>query len=246
MENLQEIKDRFAPTGHLRVSINLGNPILAKAEVGNQPPSGVSVDLAKEFAKRLGLEIEWVVFNSAGESVEAVTSEDADIGFFAIDPLRGVGVNFSAAYVHITGSYLVPEESELQTIEEVDQSGNRIVVGKGSAYDLYLTRNLKNASIVRAPTSPKVVEFFVQNQCEVAAGVTQQLESDLQRFPNHRLLSGNFMLIQQAMGVPVSRGDLAAQYLANFVEEVKRTGFVAEALIRNGIKGASVAPQVGE
>ena len=234
----------FAPTGILRASINLGNPILANKHAGASEPHGVSIDLAKEFAKRLGVDIELVVFDAAGKSVEAVKAEQADIGFFAIDPLRGEGISFTAPYVLIEGSYLVPKSSSLMSNDEVDQAGIRVTVGKGSAYDLFLTRELKQAEIVRAPTSPTVVDVFVEQMLEVAAGVKQQLESDLTRFPDHRLLPGRFMVIQQAMGTPKSRGNEAATYLAQFVEDMKASGFVAQALSRHGIQGASVAPVV--
>ena len=236
------IQQAFAPTGHLRASINLGNPILANRDPSTGEPFGVSIDLARAFAQRLGVDIELVVFDAAGKSVEAVRGEQADIGFFAIDPLRGEGISFTAPYVLIEGSYLVPQGSPIQSNEEVDRPGVRVTVGKGSAYDLFLTRELRQAEIVRAPTSPTVVDVFVAQQLEVAAGVKQQLEADLPRFPGHRLLPGRFMVIQQAMGTPKSRGPEAAAYLTQFVEAMKASGFVTEALQRHGIQGASVAP----
>lgn len=246
MQTTEKMKQLFAPNGQLTVSINLGNPILAKAGQNGGPPSGVSVDLARAFARELGVGIELIEFASAGESVAAVTAEQADIGFFAIDPVRGQGIRFSAAYVLITGSYLVAEHSPIQAMSEVDHMANRVVVGKGSAYDLFLTRELNEAGILRAPTSPTVVDVFVEQGCEVAAGVTQQLEADLLRYPGLRILPGHFMVIQQAMGVAVGRGEAAAAYLAQFVERMKRSGFVAEALQRHGIQGAAVAPLTGE
>lgn len=237
-----EIIKSFTPTGKLRASINLGNPILANKDQSTGQPFGVSVDLANEFAKLLGVDIELVVFDAAGKSVEAVKNEEADIGFFAIDPLRGEGISFTAPYVLIEGSYLVRNESPIRTNEEVDNSDHIVTVGKGSAYDLFLTRELKNAKILRAPTSPTVVDVFIEQNLDVAAGVKQQLESDTLRFPGLRLLPGRFMVIQQAMGTPKSRGDAAAKLLANFVEEMKGSGFVAKSLIKHGIQGASVAP----
>ncbi|HTK01751.1 MAG TPA: ABC transporter substrate-binding protein [Bordetella sp.] len=233
---------QFIPTGRLRASINVGNPILARRDAGPGGAAGVSIDLAREFAKRLGVELELVVFDSAGKSVDAVTAEQADFGFFAIDPVRGAGINFTDAYVLIEGAYLVREESPLRDRAEVDRAGHRVTVGKGSAYDLYLTRELKHAEIVRAPTSPAVVDFFVAEKTEVAAGVKQQLEADMQRVPGMRLLPGSFMVIRQAMGLPKGRGDAAANVLRAFVEEMKANGFVAEALKRHNIEGAAVAP----
>lgn len=245
MNTTPHIVQAFAPTGTLRASINLGNPILANRDAASGQPFGVSIDLANGLAQALGVPIEMVVFDAAGKSVEAVEQERADIGFFAIDPKRGEHIAFTAPYVLIEGSYMVPEASPLQANDEVDRAGTRVVVGKGSAYDLFLTRELKAADIVRAPTSPAVVDVFVEQQAEVAAGVRQQLESDLARFPGHRLLPGRFMVIQQAMGVGKARGADAAAYLAAYVERQKASGFVADALQRHGIQGASVAPAAG-
>jgi polar amino acid transport system substrate-binding protein len=231
----------FTPTGKLRASINLGNPILAyTGEDGSA--RGVSVDLAGEFARILGVELELVVVDAAGKSVDVVASEQADIGFFAIDPVRGASIAFTAAYVLIEGCYLVKEDSPIRANDEVDQAVNRVVVGKGSAYDLFLTRTLQHAQIVRSPTSPAVVDTFLEHGAEVAAGVKQQLEADALRLGGLRLLDGRFMVIQQAMGTPKTRGDEAAAFLARFVEHMKASGFVADALARHGIQGASVAP----
>lgn len=231
----------FTPTGTLRASINLGNPILAGKDASGAP-SGVSVDLARAFAEKLGVELELVVFDSAGKSVEAVSEERADFGFFAIDPLRGETIAFTAPYVLIEGYYMVRDASPIRRNEDVDRPLHRVAVGKGSAYDLYLTRELKHAQIVRAPTSPTVVKTFLENDLEVAAGVRQQLESDALQQPGLRLLDDRFMVIRQAMGVPISRGTAVANALHTFVEEMKASGFVAEALARHGIAGASVAP----
>jgi polar amino acid transport system substrate-binding protein len=231
----------FTPTGKLRAAINLGNPILAGTG-DDGAARGVSVDLAREFARVLGVELALVVVDAAGKSVDVVASEQADIGFFAIDPVRGASIAFTAAYVLIEGCYLVKNDSPIRANEEVDQAAHRVVVGKGSAYDLYLTRTLQHAQIVRSPTSPTVVDTFLEHGAEVAAGVKQQLQADARRLGGLRLLDGRFMVIQQAMGTPKSRGDDAAVFLARFVEDMKTSGFVAAALERHRIEGASVAP----
>ena len=236
------LRQAFAPTGTLRASINLGNPILAKKNAETGEPFGVSIDLARALAQQLDVDIEMVVFDTANQSVLAVREERADIGFFAIDPLRGEGLRFTAPYVLIEGSYLVPEASPIQRNEEVDRPGTRVVVGQGSAYDLFLSRELKQATIVRAPSSQTVVPQYVQQGLDVAAGVRQQLQADQAQHPGHRLLPGRFMVIQQAMGLPQSRGETAFDHLAQFVEAMKASGFVAEAMRRHGIQGASVAP----
>lgn len=235
------LRSAFTPSGKLRASINLGNPILAGRDSSGRP-CGVSVDLATELARALQAELELVVFDTAGKSVEAVAGEQADFGFFAIDPLRGQQIAFSAPYVLIEGYYMVRDDSPLQTNEQVDRAGHRVVVGQGSAYDLYLSRALKQATILRAPSSPAVLQHFLQEGAEVAAGVKQQLEKDAAPLGGLRLLNERFMVIRQAMGLPKSRGEEAAAFLAAFVEQMKASGFVADALARHGIQGASVAP----
>jgi polar amino acid transport system substrate-binding protein len=231
----------FAPTGRLRASINLGNPVLAYRSTAGTP-GGVSVDLARELARVLGAELELITFDAAGKSVEAVSNDQADFGFFAIDPVRGAQIAFTAPYVLIEGFYMVRDASPIRTNAGVDAAANRVVVGKGSAYDLYLTRQLQHAQIVRAPTSGAVVAQFLASGAEVAAGVKQQLEADGEKAGGVRLLDQRFMVIEQAMGVPKTRGPAAAAFLARFVEDMKASGFVAAALERHGIEGALVAP----
>lgn len=236
-----ELIQTLAPTGTLRASINLGNPILAKRDAAGQL-FGISVDLARAFGQRIGRDVALAAFDTAAESVAAVTNEEADIGFFAIDPVRGAGIDFTSAYVLIEGAYMVRQASPLQDNAQVDRAGHRVVVGKGSAYDLYLTREIKQAELVRASNSQAVVQTFLAQQADVAAGVRQQLEADMKNTPGLRLLPGRFMVIQQAMGLPKGRGPAAAAVLRAFVEEMKAGGFVAEAMRRHGIEGASVAP----
>ena len=233
-------RSELAGSGTLRAAINYGNPILASRGPDGQP-RGVSVDLAREVARRLGVPIELVTFPSAGQTVEAIKARQVDLAFVAIDPVRGADVDSTPPYVIIEGAYLVREGSPLQRNDEVDRPGTRVVVGRGSAYDLYLTRALKAATLVRAPTSPEVTDLFLAQRLDVAAGVKQQLEADARRVDGVRLLPGRFMVIEQAMGVP--RGRAAAQrWLGGFVEEMKASGFVADALRRHGIEGAAVAP----
>ena len=242
MKPSSEIVQACAPTGTLRASINLGNPILANRDPATGEPVGISIDLARAYGARLGVPVELVVFDAAGKSVEAVAADRADIGFFAIDPVRGADIAFTAPYVLIEGCYLVRDSSPLSGNEAVDRPGVRVTVGKGSAYDLFLTRELKQAEIVRAATSLAVVDTFIAQALDVAAGVKQQLQADQRRHPGLRLLPGRFMVIQQAMGTPRHRGEPAAAALRAFVEEMKATGWVAAAIERHGVQGASVAP----
>jgi polar amino acid transport system substrate-binding protein len=241
--DLGAVRADLAPSGTLRAAINFGNPILAtRGDDGT--PRGVSVDLAREAARRLGLPIALVTFNSAGNVVEAVKGREVDLAFVAIDPVRGADTEYTAPYVIIEGAYLVRSGSALQRNEEVDRPGTRVVVGRGSAYDLYLTREIKAATLVRAPTSPAVTDMLLAQNLDVAAGVKQQLQADAQRVGGVRLLPGRFMVIEQAMGVPKGR-TVAQAWLSGFIEEMKATGFVADALRRHAIQGAAVAPRRG-
>jgi len=232
----------LAPTGRLRACINLGNPILANRDPATGEAFGVSVDLARALGERLGVSVDLTVVESAGRSVEAVRAGQLDIGFFAVDPLRSEGIRFTAPYVLIEGAYLVRNSSTLTDNAQVDRVGTRVMVGQASVYDLYLSRTLKAAQILRAPTSPTVVDHFLAHGADVAAGVKQQLEADAARLGGLRLLPGRFMVIEQAMGLPANRGDAAQQALQEFVESAKASGFVASALQRHGIRGAVVAP----
>lgn len=232
----------LAPSGTLRAAINFGNPILAARDAATGEARGVSVDLARELGRRLEVPVELVLYTAAGKVVEGIKTGAWDIGFFAIDPVRAADVDFTPAYVVIEGAYLVPGSSAIARNEDVDREGVRVVVGRGSAYDLYLTRELKKAKIVRAPTSPAVTDMMLADRIEVAAGVRQQLEADARRLPGLRLLDGRFMVINQAMGLPKGRSAGTA-YLSEFVQQMKASGFVANALKRHGIEGAAVAPQ---
>ena len=234
------VVSELAPTGRLRAAINFGNPILAVRNRAGAP-AGLSVDLSRELGQRLGVPVDLVTFNAAGKVVEAVKDAQVDIAFVAIDPVRGADMLQTPPYVIIEGAYLVKNDSPIRRNEDVDRPGNRIVVGNGSAYDLYLTRELKAATLVKAPSSPAVTDVFLAQGMEVAAGVKQQLQADAQRVSGVRLLAGRFMVIQQAMGLPKGR-EAGARYVSAFVEEMKATGFVAAALARHNIEGALVAP----
>ena len=228
----------LAPTGALRAAINVGNAVLAAR--GTPEPTGVSVDLAKELARRLGVPLHLIVFDAAGKVVEAGKTGDWDIAFVALDPKRAAEIAQSPPYVQIEGAYLVRNDSPLKSNDEVDRKGHRVVVGRNSAYDLYLSRELKQAQIVRTDTSAAVVEDMLKNSYEVAAGVKQQLENDARRLPGVRLLPGRFMVINQAMASQRNK-EAGARYVREFIEEMKASGFVAKALERHK-QTAVVAP----
>lgn len=234
----------LAPTGVLRASLNLGNPVLAGRGADGQP-EGVSVDLARALAQSLQLPVQLLPLETAAQSVQAVTDGAADVGFFAIDPRRGEHIAFTAAYLLIEGSFAVREDSPLRSNDEVDRPGHTVTVGQGSAYDLHLSRELRHARIERAPSSPEVIAHFLAHGHDVAAGVRPQLEDIARATGGVRLLPGHFMLIRQAMGLPRSRGAEAAQFLTRFVESAKTSGLIAASMRRHGITAASVAPALG-
>jgi len=232
---------QLTPTDKLRVAINYGNAVLAKRDATTGELSGVSVDLSRELAKRLGVGLQLIPFNAANKSVEAIKNKQADIAFFAIDPLRGADTDYTAAYVVIEGTYVVPQASAIKVNADVDKPGTRIAVASKSAYDLFLSREIKHATLVRTVTSGGVVDMFMEQKLEVAAGVKQQLEQDMKRVPGLRMLDGHFMEINQAMGTSKGR-DEGIKYMRAFIEEMKASGFVAKALERHGIDGVAVAP----
>ncbi|MDQ6916692.1 MAG: ABC transporter substrate-binding protein [Pseudomonadota bacterium] len=231
----------LAPTGKLRAAINFGNPVLAFKDKATGEAQGVSIDLARELGRRLGVPVELVAYDAAGKVTEALKSGAWDVAFLAIDPARAVEISFSPPYVIIEGAYLVPRDSLIRSNADVDRPGVRVAVGTGSAYDLYLTRELKHATLVRTPVSGEVADMFVAQKLEVRAGVRQQLEEDARRIPGMRLLEGRFMVINQAMAARRGR-DAGAMYLRDFVEKMKASGFVADSLARHHVAGAAIAP----
>ena len=230
----------LAPTGKLRAAINFGNPVLAGKDAATGEPCGISVDLAHELARRLGVAIELVPYDAAGKVVEGLKSQAWDVCFLAIDPLRAADISFTAPYAVIEGVYLVAEASPIRSNAEVDHPGARVGVIVGSAYDLFLTRELKQATIVRAASSDAVMELWVAGELDSVAGVKPQLEADARRISGLRMLPGRFMAINQAMGTPRGR-EAGASYLRDFVNEMKTSGFVARAFASNNITGASMA-----
>jgi polar amino acid transport system substrate-binding protein len=238
------VKD-LAPTGKLRAAINLGNMVLAQKDPGTGEPRGITVDLARELARRLGLPLELVTFDAAGKVFEALKTGAWDIAFLAIEPVRAAEIAFTAPYVLIEGVYLVPTNSPLRALADVDRDGVRIAVNTGSAYDLYLTRTLKQAKLVRGENG---IDLFMRDKLEAAAGVKQPLVEFAKTNSSVRVMDGRFMEIRQAMGTPKLRyqgRDAAPRYLEAFVEEMKATGFVAKALERSNQPDAVVAPPAG-
>lgn len=237
---LDVIKE-IAPTGTLRVAINFGNPVLAQPDPLTGKPLGVSVDLAREVASRLGVLLELIPYDSAGKVFSAVETAAWDMAFMAIDPVRAEKLAFTAPYVIIEGTYLVRTDSPLQLAADLDKDGIRIAVGKGAAYDLYLSRALNHATLLRAATSAAAIDLFVEQSLDAAAGVRQPLQAYAARHSGFRVLEDSFTAIRQAVTVP--KGNAAAHaWLTAFIDEMKTSGFVAAGLQRSGQTGASVAP----
>jgi polar amino acid transport system substrate-binding protein len=238
------VKD-LAPTGRLHAAINASNVVLVQKDAAGQV-QGITVDLARELGRRLGMPVDLDVYPTAGTVTEAAKTRAWDIGFIAIEPVRAALIGFTAPYVIIEGTYMVHKDSPLKVIGDVDRPGVRIAVGLKSAYDLYLTRTIKNATIVRASAGggKAMIDMFLNDKLEVAAGVKQPLVAYAVDHPDMRVMDGHFQEIQQAMGVPKKAGEdrsAGAAYLRAFVEDVKASGFVAEALKRSN-QTATVAP----
>jgi polar amino acid transport system substrate-binding protein len=226
----------LAPRGFLRASINLGNPVLAQGTPGE--PAGVTVDIARELAARLGVPVEFVCFDAARKSFEALLSGTADICFLAIEPARAAEVAFSAPYVLIEGVYVVPDGSPLVTAEDADQDGIRIGVKEGSAYDLYLSRTLRHATVVRGGEGTDV---FIDGNLDAGAGIREPATEFVASRPGYRLLDGRFMEIRQAVGTAKAKHPETVRFIGETVEDLKRSGFIAESLRRSG-QTAPVAP----
>ena len=237
-----DVARELAPSGTLRAAINYGNPVLAQRDAATGELRGVSVDLARELARRVGVPLELRPYEAAGKVTADATSGGWDIAFVARDPERAKDIEFTAPYVIIEGGYLVPASSALQTIEDVDRPGVRIAVSRGSAYDLFLSRGvIKRATLVRGPSPQGSIEQFAGERLEVLAGVKAVLVDYARTHPGYRVLPGRFMVIEQAMALPRGR-PLAARYLRQFVDEMKASGFVAQSLERSGQREALVAP----
>lgn len=221
------VRTDLAPTGTLRASINLGNPVLASGTP--DAPSGITVALAREVAARLGVPADLQCHGAARESVAAVAEGRADIGFLAIDP--GRPLQFTAPYVLIEGVYVVADASPLSGATSVDADGVRIGVKEGSAYDLHLSRTLEHASLERGPEG---IDTYVDRALDVGAGIRQPMTAWVAAHPGHRILEPAFMQIRQAVAVPQDRSDGAVAWLRVLVDELVATGWVDAALTDAG------------
>ncbi len=236
------LRSDLAPTGKLRVGINYGNPVLATRDPTSGDLRGVAVDLARELGRRVGVPVELVGYDAAGKMVEGLQAGAWDVAFLAVDPGRAGEISFTAPYIEIEGAYLVPAGSPLRAIADVDREGVRIGLAAKSAYDLFLSRSLQRAQLVHAPDPNAAFELLVAGKVEALAGVRQTLVTNAEKLPGSRVLDGRFMAIHQALGMPKGR-DAGAKYLREFIEDVKASGLVAQAIEKAGIRGVSVAPR---
>jgi polar amino acid transport system substrate-binding protein len=237
------LKAELAPTGTLRAAINYNNPLLAQRNATTGELTGLAVDLARELARRAGLPIQLIGYDAAGKVSAAARTGAWDVAFLGIDPERAADIDFTAAHIELEGTYLVPAGSPLQKIADVDRDGVRIGITSKSAYDLFLTRELKHAQIVHFDNTPQSIDMLLPQKLDAVAAVRTALLTSLPRLPGARILDGHFMTIPQAAGVPKGR-PAAARYLREYIEDVKSSGFVAAALKTHGLgpDDAIVAP----
>ena len=237
----REVIAELAPSGVLRAGINLSNFLLVSGKSPSGEPEGVAPDMAREIAQRLGVPVAYVPFARPGELADAAGQGIWDIGLIAAEPARAEAIAFSPAYVEIEATYLVPAGSSIGSIEEVDRPGVRIATAARSAYDLWLTRHLRHAELVRAKSLDASFEQFVTDELDALAGLRPRLLQDLEKLPGARVLDGKFTAVQQAVGTAKANAAGAA-FLRDFVEEAKASGLVADLIGRHRIRGLSVAP----
>jgi len=234
------LRTELAPTGKVRVGLNFSNFLLVGKDPASGEPRGIAVDLARELGQRTGMPVEFVGFDSGGKLADAAKAGAWDIAFLGAEPARSGEIDFTVAYLEIEATYLVPPGSGLRSIAEVDREGVRICVSNKSAYDLFLSRTIKRAELVRAASIDASFERFVADELDALAGLRPRLVADAEKLPGSRVLAGRFTAIQQAIGIIKGRGAGAA-YLREFVEDAKASGLVAKIIERNGARGVTVA-----
>ena len=235
------IRDEIAPGGKLRVGINHSNFLLVNPGSPHGAPQGIAPDLALELGRRLGVPVEFVSFDAAGRTADAIRDAVVDVGFIANEAERASVIAFSSAYLELPATYLVPAGSPIRSLADVDRPGVRIAISGRSAYDLYLSRTLKNAELVRAEGIPASVKLFHDRKLDALAGLKPGLVAEAQKLPGAHVLEGQFTAVQQSIGVPKKRA-AAAKHLREFIEDAKRSGLVAELVEKHGVKGVNVAP----
>jgi polar amino acid transport system substrate-binding protein len=237
-------RSELAPTGKLRVGLNMSNFLLTRTDEATQQPAGVAVDLGRELARRLGLAVELIPYPNPGALADDAKNGVWDVGFLGAEPQRANEIDFTAAYVEIEASYLVPPGSKLTSVDQVDREGVRIAVPTKSAYELYLTRSLKHAQLVHEKGADNAFKRFVDDKLDALAGLKPRLVTDCDNLPGSRILDGRFTAVQQAVGAPKGRS-AGARYLREFVEDIKASGLVARTIEANHVRGLTVAAKAG-
>jgi len=229
----------LTPSGKLRVGLNYGNFLLVLKDGPGGEPRGIAPDLGRELGKRLGVGIEFLKFEQAGKLADAVKDGKCDVGFLGAEPQRANEIAFTPAYLEIPVTFLVPAGSPIRSIAEVDREGVRIAVADRSAYDLFLTRNVKKAQLVRAQGIDGSYELFVREKLDVLAGLKPRLASDAEKLPGSRILEGQITGVQQAVGTPKARS-AAAAFLNEFVADLHKSGLVKKIAAEHGVRGVVV------
>ena len=237
----QALLAELAPTGVLRAAINMANFLLVTGRTPSGDPAGVAPDMARAIADRLGVPVKYVPFERPSTLADAAGTDAWDIGLIGAEPARAEKIAFTAAYVEIEATYLVPLGSSLQTIAEVDRPGIRIAVTAGSAYDLWLERNIRHATLVRSTAGRSAWQQFIDEKLEAYAGLRPGLLSDVKTLPGARILDGQFTAVQQAIGTAKANTE-GAKFLRDFVEQAKASGLVASLIAKHQVQGLSVAP----
>jgi polar amino acid transport system substrate-binding protein len=239
MEISEKAKKELAPNGRIRIGLNYQNFLLVLRDAPDGSPTGIAPDLGREVARRAGLPLDFVRYDAAGKLADAV--DEWDLAFLGAEPQRANEISFSAAYLEIPVTFLVPANSPIKTIEDVDKDGVRVAVSEKSAYDLYLTRSLKRAKVVRAKGIEASFKLFLDDKLEALGGLKPRLVLDGEELPGSRVLDGQITGVQQSAGVPKGRED-AAEFVRAVIEELKSSGFVARTIGKHGIRGVTVAP----
>jgi polar amino acid transport system substrate-binding protein len=232
----------LAPRGVLRAAINMSNFLLVSGRGPDGTPAGVSPDMARELARRLGVAAELRGYDSPGELADDAVADAWDVGNIGAEPARAETIAFTAPYCEIECTYLVASDSPIRSVDDVDRPGVRIASAPRAAYDLWLERNLRHAELVRSPSLDGSFELFVEQGLDALAGLRPALLKLARRSPGSRVLDGRFSSVRQAMGTPRSRDEAGYAYLCTFVEEMKASGFVADRIAAHRVVGLSVAP----
>ena len=234
------IRSELAPHGTLRIGVNMSNFLLTRTDAASGAPAGVAVDLGQELGRRVGLPVQILPYPNPGALADSASRDEWDVGFLGVEPQRANAIDFTAAYVEIEATYLLPPGSKLSSIAEVDREGIRIAVPTASAYELYLTRSLKNAKLVHEKGADNAFKRFVEDKLDALAGLKPRLVTDQEKLSGSRIMEGRFTAVQQGVGTPKGRSK-AAQYLREFVEDIKASGLVAKTIEKNNVRGLTVA-----